>query len=73
MRYQLIKGYDPMLLDTVSNAPIRTKHRPRFRQASVEERPAFRVTDRDREGFKIIYENRSVLPAPMLDIPYIIR
>ena len=51
--------------DTIALAPIRTKHRPRFRRAAVEERPAFRLTDRDRELLKIIYDYRFIT-APML-------
>jgi hypothetical protein len=41
------------------------KHRPRFRRAAVDERPAFRLTDRDRELLKIIYDYRFIT-APML-------
>jgi hypothetical protein len=36
--------------DTLAVAPIRAKPLPRFRRAPIEERPAFRLTDRDREG-----------------------
>src|SRR6266571_7288733 len=41
--------------ETIALAPIRAKHRPRFRRASQDERPAFRLTDRDRELLKCIY------------------
>src|SRR5262249_196190 len=34
------------------------KHLPRFRRAAADERPAFRLTERDREALKIIFENR---------------
>ena len=51
--------------DTIAIAPIRTKHRPRFRRAAVDERPAFRLTDRDRQLLKIIYDYRFIT-APML-------
>ena len=53
--------------DTVSIDSNPTKHLPRFRQASVEERPAFRLTDRDRESFKIIYENRWITAEMLQD------
>ena len=53
--------------DTVSIDLNPTRHLPRFRQASVEERPAFRLTDRDREGFKIIYENRWITAEMLQD------
>jgi hypothetical protein len=53
--------------DTLAVAPIRTKqkHRPRFRRAAADERPAFRLTDRDRELLKVIYDYRFIT-APML-------
>jgi hypothetical protein len=51
--------------DTIAVTPTRMKHRPRFRRAPLQERPAFRLTDRDRELMKIIYENRFI-PAGML-------
>jgi hypothetical protein len=53
--------------DAIAFAPMRAKqkHRPRFRRAPVEERPAFRLTDRDRELLKIIFDYR-FLTADML-------
>src|SRR6185503_5901692 len=54
--------------DTIALAPTRTKHLPRFRRASHEERPAFRLTDRDREGLKIIYENRWITADMLQDL-----
>ena len=54
--------------DTSAFAPIRTKHLPRFRRATLEERPAFRLTDRDRESLKIIYENRWITADMLQDL-----
>jgi hypothetical protein len=54
--------------DAIALAPIRTKHLPRFRRASQEERPAFRLTDRDRESLKIIYENRWITADMLQDL-----
>ena len=54
--------------DTIALAPIRAKHLPRFRRAPLEERPAFRLTDRDREGLKIIYENRWITAEMLQDL-----
>ena len=51
--------------DTLALAPMRAKHRPRFRRAAAAERPAFRLTERDRELLKIIYDYRFIT-APML-------
>ena len=55
-----------MLQDTVSLDPNPTKHLPRFRRASQEERPAFRLTD--REGLKIIYDNRWITAEMLQDL-----
>ena len=54
--------------EQIALAPIRAKHLPRFRRASVEERPTFRLTDRDREGLKIIYENRWITAEMLQDL-----
>jgi len=48
----LLKGDTLMPPETIALAPIRTRRLPRFRRASHEEQPAFRLTDRDRELFK---------------------
>jgi hypothetical protein len=57
-----------MAPDTSALAPIRTKHLPRFRRAALEERPAFRLTDRDRESLKIIYDNRWITADMLQDL-----
>src|SRR5215831_4407333 len=64
MRYQL-KETTCMALDTITSAPEKTKHLPRFRRAPEGERPVFRLTDRDREMLRIIYEYRFIT-APLL-------
>jgi hypothetical protein len=51
--------------DTIAVAPIRAKHLPRFRRAVVDERPALRLTERDRELLKVIYDYRFIT-APVL-------
>jgi len=55
----------PNTLFLAQNPP---KHLPRFRRASPEERPAFRLTDRDREGLKIIYDNRWITAEMLQDL-----
>jgi Replication-relaxation len=57
-----------MAPDTIALAPLRTKHLPRFRRASPQERPAFRLTDRDREALKTIYENRWITAEMLQDL-----
>jgi Replication-relaxation len=52
----------------IALAPARTKHRPRFRRAPQDDRPAFRLTDRDREMLKIIYEYRFITAAMLQDL-----
>lgn len=47
---------------------IRARHRPRFRRAPHDERPAFRLTDRDRELLRIIYEYRFITAALLQDL-----
>jgi Replication-relaxation len=54
--------------DTLALTPIRAKHRPRFRRASQEERPAFRLTARDRELLKVIYEYRFITACMLQDL-----
>jgi hypothetical protein len=54
--------------DTLALAPERTKHRPRFRRAPLADRPAFRLTDRDREMLKIIFDYRFVTAAILQDL-----
>src|SRR5205814_1786885 len=51
--------------ESIAPAPIRARRLPRFRRASLEEQPAFRLTDRDRGLLKCIYINR-FLTAEML-------
>ena len=55
----------PEILDV---APLRAKHLPRFRRAALAERPAFRLTDRDREALKIIYDNRWITAELLQDL-----
>jgi hypothetical protein len=57
-----------MALDTVASAPEKTKHLPRFHRASQDERPVFRLTDRDREMLKIIYEYRFITAGMLQDL-----
>jgi hypothetical protein len=57
-----------MALDTVASAPEKTKHLPRFRRASLDERPVFRLTDRDREMLKIIYDYRFITAGMLQDL-----
>jgi hypothetical protein len=52
--------------DTIALAPARTKRLPRFTRASQDRIPAFRLTDRDREVLKLLYEYR-FLTAEMID------
>lgn len=54
--------------ENIALAPIRAKHRPRFRRASQEELPAFRLTDRDRELLKVIYEYRFITADMLQDL-----
>jgi hypothetical protein len=54
--------------DTMTTALARTKHRPRFRRAAREDRPAFRLTDRDREMLKIIFDYRFITAAMLQDL-----
>jgi hypothetical protein len=49
-------------------APIRAKHLPRVRRASHAERPAFRLTARDREALKIIFDNRWITAELLQDL-----
>jgi hypothetical protein len=57
-----------MALDTITSAPTQTKHLPRFRRASQDERPVFRLTDRDREMLKIIYDYRFITAGMLQDL-----
>jgi hypothetical protein len=52
--------------ETIALAPIRGRRLPRFTRVSQEERPAFRLTDRDREMLRLLYEYR-FLTAEMVD------
>jgi Replication-relaxation len=54
--------------DTIALTPIRTRRLPRFRRASHEEQPAFRLTDRDRELLKVIYEYRFLTAEMIQDL-----
>jgi protein involved in plasmid replication-relaxation len=54
--------------DSIALAPNPTKHLPRFRRAAADERPAFRLTDRDRESLKIIFENRWITADMLQDL-----
>jgi len=52
----------------MTTASARTKHRPRFRRAARDERPAFRLTERDREMLKIIFDYRFMTAAMLQDL-----
>ena len=54
--------------ETIALAPIRARRLPRFRRASQEEQPAFRLTDRDRELLKVIYEYRFITAEMLQDL-----
>src|SRR2546426_10834924 len=51
--------------ETLTAPIIRTRRLPRFRRASQEELPPFKLTERDRELLKCIYDYR-FLTAEML-------
>jgi hypothetical protein len=57
-----------MAPDTMTTALARTKHRPRFHRASRDDRPAFRLTDRDREMLKIVFDYRFITAAMLQDL-----
>ena len=52
----------------IAIAPTPTKHLPRFRRASADERPGFRLTDRDRASLRIIFENRWITAEMLQDL-----
>ena len=54
--------------DTLAIASNRAKHLPRFRRAAADDRPAFRLTDRDRELLKIIYDYRFITADLLQDL-----
>jgi Replication-relaxation len=54
--------------ETIALAPIRARRLPRFRRASLEEQPAFRLTDRDRQLIKCVYENRFLTAEMIQDL-----
>ena len=54
--------------DIVAIESIPAKHLPRFRRAAANVRPAFRLTDRDREALKIIFENRWITAEMLQDL-----
>jgi Replication-relaxation len=54
--------------ETLALAPIRARRLPRFRRASHEEQPAFRLTDRDRELLKVIYDYRFITAEMLQDL-----
>jgi Replication-relaxation len=54
--------------ETIALAPSRSRHRPRFRRAAQEERPAFRLTDRDRELLRVIFEYRYITADMLQDL-----
>jgi protein involved in plasmid replication-relaxation len=57
-----------MPLDLITREPNVTKHLPRFRRAAADARPAFRLTARDRESLKIIFENRWITAEMLQDL-----
>jgi hypothetical protein len=54
--------------DSIALAPLRSKHRPRFRRVSQEERPAFRLTERDRELLRVIFAYRFITADMLQDL-----
>lgn len=54
--------------EVLAQAPNRTKHLPRYRRAPQDERPAFRLTSRDREAMKIIFDNRWITAELLQDL-----
>jgi hypothetical protein len=54
--------------DSIALAPFRARRLPRFRRASHEEQPAFRLTDRDRELLKVIYDYRFITAEMLQDL-----
>src|SRR5215213_11083336 len=54
--------------DTLVPVPDHTKHLPKLRRVPLEQRPAFRLTDHDREAIKIIYENRYITAELLQDL-----
>jgi Replication-relaxation len=54
--------------ESIALAPIRAKHLPRFRRAPHEERPAFRLTNRDREALRLIFDNRWITAELLQDL-----
>jgi Replication-relaxation len=54
--------------DSISLVLIRARRLPRFRRASHEELPAFRLTDRDRELLKCIYDYRFITAEMLQDL-----
>jgi hypothetical protein len=54
--------------ETLTQAPAPAKQLPRFRRARPQERPAFRLTDRDRDLLKIIYDYRFITADMLQDL-----
>ena len=54
--------------DLLALEPTPTKHLPRFRRANADARPAFRLTARDRESLKIIFDNRWITAEMLQDL-----
>ncbi|HZM20682.1 MAG TPA: replication-relaxation family protein [Anaerolineales bacterium] len=54
--------------ETLTHAPAPAKQLPRFRRARPQDRPAFRLTDRDRDLLKIIYDYRFITAEMLQDL-----
>ncbi len=54
--------------ETITTPVIRTRRLPRYRRASHEERPPFKLTERDRELLKAIYEYRFITAEMLQDL-----
>jgi hypothetical protein len=54
--------------ETLTHTPAPAKQLPRFRRASPQDRPAFRLTDRDRDLLKIIYDYRFITADLLQDL-----
>ncbi len=57
-----------MLPETIAIAADHTPHLPRFRRASHEDMPAFRLMDRDRELLKVMYDYRFITAEMLQDL-----
>src|SRR5881296_4549268 len=57
-----------MFPDTIIEPTIRTKRLPRFRRATADALPPFKLTERDRELLKIMYDYRFITAEMLQDL-----